>query len=222
MTVNCLSALVLQLFNESFAGKRVLEVGSQDVNGSIRPFVEGALKPREYVGADMVAGKGVDVICNSSDLIERFGQGSFDAVLSTSALEHVQDWKAAIHNIKGVCKPGGMILLTTCSHDFQYHGYPYDFWRFELEDLKEIFSDCRITALEAIFKNLVLVKAVKPDDFVERDLTDFKMHSLVASRRIQSLDPEYFRSWGFRKLLLRTRILNTMIRGVNFIGSRII
>jgi len=222
MTVDCLSAMILQLFEERVAGKRVLEAGSQDVNGSIRPFVEKALNPREYIGADMSAGKGVDVVCNSSGLIEKFGRDSFDLVISTSLLEHVQDWKAAIHNMKGVCRPGGTILLTTCAPGFQYHGYPYDFWRYELSDLKEIFSDCRITALEPVFKNLVLIKAVKPEEFSERDLGQYKVYSLVSSSRIQTLEPRYFKSWGFKKLILRTRIINMMLRVVDFIGTHII
>ena len=222
MTVDCLSALVLQLFNEPIAGKRVLEVGSQDVNGSIRPFVEQALKPREYVGADMAAGKGVDVVVNSSDLIEKFGKESFDVVLSTSALEHIEDWKAAIHNIKGVCRPGGLILVTTCSRYFAYHGYPYDFWRFELDDLKEIFSDCRITALLPVFKHLVFVKAVKPQEFTERGLDEYAAYSLVAGQKVRMLEPAHFRSWRFRKLVLRTRILDILRSGVDFIGGHII
>jgi SAM-dependent methyltransferase len=159
MTVDCLLVMVLQLLHEPVAGKRVLEVGSQDVNGSIRPFVK-ALGPGEYIGADIVAGMGVDVLCNSSELINRFGKESFDLVISTSLIEHVWDWKGAVHNIKGVCKPGGLILLTTCAFGFQYHGHPYDFWRYELEDLKEIFSDCQLIALEPVFKNLVLIKVL--------------------------------------------------------------
>lgn len=222
MTVDCLSSMILQLFNESMAGKRVLEVGSQDVNGSIRPFVELALKPKEYIGSDMAAGRGVDIICNSSELIEKLGKDSFDVVLSTSMLEHVQDWKAAVHNMKGVCKPGGMMLITTCAPGFQYHGYPYDFWRYELSDLKEIFSDCRIISLEPIYKNQVMIKVVKPDNFAECDLDEYKMYSLVAAKRVRMIDPAYFKSWGFRKLILRTKIINTMIRAVNFIGTRII
>ncbi|MFA5100220.1 MAG: methyltransferase domain-containing protein [Candidatus Omnitrophota bacterium] len=221
MTVDCLSAMILQLLNEPVAGKRVLEVGSQDVNGSIRPFVE-ALKPREYIGADMAPGKGVDVIVNSSGLIGKFGPDSFDLVISTSLLEHVRDWKAAVHNMKGVCRPGGMILLTTCACGFQYHGHPYDFWRYELSDLKEIFSDCRIEALEPVYKNQVLIKAVKPAGFSERGLEQYEMYSLALGGRVQELEEKYFRSWKFKKLIMRTRIMNAMLRIVDFIGSRII
>ncbi len=221
MTVECLLALVLELFKEPVSGKRVLEVGSQDVNGSIRPFVE-ALEPKEYVGADMVSGKAVDVICNSSALIEKFGKDSFDLVISSSLVEHVQDWKAAVHNIKGVCRPGGFILLTTCASGFQYHGYPYDFWRYELDDLKEIFSDCQILSLEAVFKNIVLIKVRKPFDFSERNLEEYKIYSLVKAARTDKLEKKDFRSLRFKKLILRTRILNALFKAVSFIGAHVI
>ncbi|MDT7885849.1 MAG: hypothetical protein RQ968_00530 [Thermoproteota archaeon] len=39
-----------------FNGKRVLEVGSRYVNGSVRPLIEHFCSPREYVGVDIEAG----------------------------------------------------------------------------------------------------------------------------------------------------------------------
>ena len=221
MNVECLLALVLQLFKDPVAGKRVLEVGSQDVNGSIRPFVE-ALAPQEYIGADMAAGKGVDVIINSSDLIERFGAESFDLVISSAVIEHVRDWKAAVHNMKGVCRPGGTILAVTCSLGFPYHGHPYDFWRYEIQDLKEIFSDCQILSAVPVFKNLVLIKVRKPVDFRERDLQPFELYSLAAAGRIKDLDDAILRSWRFKKLIIRSWIMNALTRAVSFIGGHVI
>jgi len=42
---------------EEFEGKRVLEVGSKHINGSIRPFIERFMKPKEYVGVDVESGR---------------------------------------------------------------------------------------------------------------------------------------------------------------------
>src|SRR5665213_2301548 len=116
-------------------GGSVLEVGSLDVNGTVRGIVEG-LGPARDVGVDLTAGPGVDVQCSASQLIETFGVRAFDVVISTEMLEHVQDWRVVIHNLKGVLKPGGLLVVTTRSEGFRFHGYPMDFWRYSLDDFR--------------------------------------------------------------------------------------
>jgi SAM-dependent methyltransferase len=128
------------------AGARVLEVGSQDLNGSVRPLVVG-LGPASYLGVDLVAGPGVDEICDAGELAVRFGRGSFDLVVSTEMLEHVRDWRAAVTNLKLALRIGGWLLVTTRSLGFPFHGYPEDHWRYELDDMRTIFADFDITLL---------------------------------------------------------------------------
>lgn len=113
----------INLKKEEIEGKRVIEVGSLDVNGSLRPLIE-SYNPKEYIGIDIVKGPGVDRICKVENLVEEMGQNAFDIVVSTELLEHVKDWRKAISDIKGVCKKeGGIILITTRSIGFAYHGY---------------------------------------------------------------------------------------------------
>ena len=50
---------VRNTFPQYFNGKKVLEVGSLDINGSIRDLFQNC----EYTGIDLGEGKGVDVIC---------------------------------------------------------------------------------------------------------------------------------------------------------------
>ena len=64
------------------AGKRVLDVGSYDVNGSVRDGIE-MLGCAEYIGVDMRDGPGVDEVCDTVKLVERFGVESFDIIIST-------------------------------------------------------------------------------------------------------------------------------------------
>lgn len=174
------------LTREEIENKRILEVGSFNVNGSLRFLIE-TYKPAEYIGADIAAGSGVDVICNATELEEKFGEKSFDMVVATELIEHVKDWRRAIHNIKAVCKPGGVILVTTRSPGFAYHGYPYDFWRYELKDMERIFQDCRIEKLEPDPDKGVFIKCVKPADFKEADLASCALYSMLTGARIVTL-----------------------------------
>jgi SAM-dependent methyltransferase len=186
-SINCIRFGKENLSEKEIAGKKIIEVGSYDVNGSLREFIE-TLSPLQYVGADIVKGYGVDVICAADRLLEKFGEGSFDVIVSTELLEHVKDWRTAISNIKRICRPGGIVLITTRSYGFAYHGWPYDFWRYEMSDMKQIFSDCVIESLEADAEPGVLLKARKPADFAERDLSDVTLYSIIADRRIKDMD----------------------------------
>src|SRR5687768_13850689 len=117
------------------AGKRVIEVGArvvQDPLMTLRHHVT-ALGPASYLGVDMLPGPGVDETGSALELIDRYGPDSFDVVLSTELLEHIEDWPALIRNLKHVLKPGGVMLLTTRSEGFPYHAWPDDYWRFSLD-----------------------------------------------------------------------------------------
>ncbi len=128
--------------------KRVIEVGSYDVNGTVRPTIE-ALRPMEYVGVDISPGPGVDLVIDAAQLLDRFAPGSFDVVVSTEMVEHVRDWRTVFGNLKLLCAAGGLVVVTTRSPGFPYHGFPHDYWRYELADMRAIFADFEIEALEA-------------------------------------------------------------------------
>lgn len=127
--------------------KHVLEVGSYDVNGSVRPLVMHH-EPASYVGIDMRSGPGVDQVVDAVNLVAHFGVATFDLVICAEVLEHAEHWRAVIQNLKDVLKPGGLLLLTTRSWGFPLHEYPGDFWRFEVFDMVKIFADMDLLALE--------------------------------------------------------------------------
>ena len=87
---------------EEFKGRRVLEVGSRYVNGSVRPLIERFFHPREYIGIDIVPGKFVDIVLPAEKILEYFGSESFDVVIATEVLEHVKNWRLVINNMKTV------------------------------------------------------------------------------------------------------------------------
>jgi len=95
------------------------------------------------VGVDIEPGKFVDVVLPAERLVEHFGPESFDVVIATELLEHVQDWRLVVNNMKAVLRRGGYIYITTRSYGFPFHAYPYDFWRYEVEDLKGFSTTSR-------------------------------------------------------------------------------
>lgn len=170
---SCLKFGTTHLTNSILFGKKILEVGSLDINGSVRNVIS-KLSPSFYTGVDIIPGKGVDSICSADKLISTFGKNSFDIVIATELLEHTYFWKSVVSNIKGVCRPKGYILITTRSRGFPYHPYPNDYWRFSIEDFTTIFSDFNILKLQKDPQALgVFLFAQKPSRFSEVKLPGY-------------------------------------------------
>jgi hypothetical protein len=64
----CIRFGASQLSRDEIAGKQVIAVGELNINGSLRQVVE-ALEPLSYLGVDLVAGPGVDEICDTNNLL---------------------------------------------------------------------------------------------------------------------------------------------------------
>jgi SAM-dependent methyltransferase len=176
----------------------MLEVGSRDVNGTVRPVIE-ALRPASYLGVDIEAGPGVDELCDVSDLVDRYGEESFDVVVSTELVEHVRNWREAFEQMKRVLRPGGVLLITTRSVGFRVHGYPYDFWRYEPDDMRAIFADMHLDAVASDRVSPgVFTKAVKPRDWRSPDLRAVALYSVVTKSRLGDVT-----DWQVRWFMLR-------------------
>lgn len=127
MHESVLRFVMANLFPHEVKGKRILEVGSMNVNGSVRPWVE-SLQPLSYHGVDIAPGPGVDEVHNVSLGIK----GVFDVVISTEMLEHAEEWQAALMNMFEAARE--TLILTCRGPGFPYHNPP-DFWRFRCDDL---------------------------------------------------------------------------------------
>jgi SAM-dependent methyltransferase len=186
-------------------GKSIIEVGAYDVNGSLRPHVQ-SLNPGKYVGVDIAAGPGVDLVADVTDILNHFEYGSFDMVIATEVLEHVKNWRKAVSNIKHIIKPGGIVIITVPSKGCGFHGCPEDHWRYEMEDIKMIFSDFII---EELWKSPeiegVFLKAKRPDNLIEFDTSNYKLFSIMKRRR--ALDNR-----GVEILFFNIRMLVRIIR----------
>lgn len=147
------------------SGKSVLEVGSYDVNGSVRPTLT-ALGPARYHGVDLTEGPGVDQVVDCTRLVDEFGAGSWDVVVSTEMLEHVRDWRASVRNLIHVVAPGGVLVVTTRSPGFPFHPFPEDHWRYPVAAFERIASNAHLEVVDVRADPEapgVFVKARKPD-----------------------------------------------------------
>ena len=215
--VSCIIFGVKNLTKEEIKGKRIIEVGSYDVNGSLRPIIE-SWGVAEYIGVDIEKGPGVDIICNAENLVEKFGKESFDVVISTELLEHVRDWRKVISNIKNICKSNGIILITTRSYGFWYHGYPYDFWRYELEDMKHIFSDCEILKIEKDTQVPgVFIKVKKLNKFIQEDLSSYKLYSVILNKRVENITNKDFRNPYFMWLIFKIKLKDFVFKAGKYV-----
>jgi SAM-dependent methyltransferase len=105
----------------------ILDLGSQDVNGSYRALFENA--SWKYVGLDMAAGKNVDVVLRTPYIWKEVPSNSADVVVSGQAFEHIQFFWITMLEIARVLKPGGICCILAPSGGPE-HRYPLDCWRF--------------------------------------------------------------------------------------------
>jgi len=106
-------------------GIKVIEIGSQDVNGSLHDCCPSAF---EYVGVDFVAGKGVDVVLEDPYSLP-FEIDSTDIVVSSSCFEHSEMFWVLFLEIMRILRPDGLFYLNVPSNG-DFHRYPVDCWRF--------------------------------------------------------------------------------------------
>lgn len=91
-------------YPKNFSKCSVLEIGSQNVNGSIREYFDDC----DYVGVDRVAGDGVDIVCQATET--KFSK-TFDTLAIFSVFEHDLTWRETLkHNLQFL-KKGGMCFV---------------------------------------------------------------------------------------------------------------
>jgi SAM-dependent methyltransferase len=117
--------LFFDTYAAPLAGGTVIDIGAQDVNGSLRDVMPAQLK---YVGVDFVQGKGVDVILDDPYRLP-FEDASVDIVVSNSCLEHSEMFWLIYLEMLRVLRPSGLLYLNVPSNG-DFHRYPVDCWRF--------------------------------------------------------------------------------------------
>lgn len=106
-------------------GKKVLDVGAMDLNGSLRSVCPAGV---DYLGVDLEAGSGVDVVLDNPYKLP-LATDTFDACVCTSCFEHCELFWVLFLEIMRVTKPGGMVYINAPSNG-PVHRHPVDCWRF--------------------------------------------------------------------------------------------
>lgn len=127
--VNC--EKFVQKHVKDLIGKKVLDVGSYDVNGTLKPIFEGS----EYVGLDMEKGPNVDVVSDAHSI--PFVDEYFDIVVSSSCFEHDDMFWVTFLEMCRVLKKGGLLYVQAPANG-PYHGWPGDNWRFYEDSWKAL------------------------------------------------------------------------------------
>ena len=103
----------------------IVEIGSLDVNGSLRQFCS---KENKYIGVDFAIGNNVDVVLKNPYKLP-FKPNSIDVCISSSCFEHSEFFWLLFSEIQRILKPNGIFYLNAPSNG-PFHRYPVDCYRF--------------------------------------------------------------------------------------------
>lgn len=98
-----------------FSKTNVLEIGSLNINGTVRDFFSA----NQYVGVDVGEGPCVDVVASGH---EYKTEDRFDCCISCECFEHNPFWKETFINMIDHCKPGGLVVMTCATTGRPEHG----------------------------------------------------------------------------------------------------
>jgi len=107
-TVTDLVRRMREKYPGHFKKSRVLELGSRNINGTVRDFFS---ESADYVGIDCHGGKGVDVVGIAHEYDQR-DDGYFDVVVTTEMLEHDPYWEQTLEFAARMLRSGGLFILT--------------------------------------------------------------------------------------------------------------
>ncbi|UCC38735.1 MAG: class I SAM-dependent methyltransferase [Candidatus Aminicenantes bacterium] len=122
---------------ESFAKGKMLDIGcgTKPYKKTAEPFVT------EHIGLDhketLHNKNDIDIFALADDL--PFSDGSYDTVLATSLIEHVEEPNRVISEMHRVLKSEGHCIVTT-PFMWHLHEEPRDFYRFTKYGLRYLFE----------------------------------------------------------------------------------
>jgi len=149
---------------------KILEIGSRLENSSILLRNNTVNENWEFIGLDVNAGRNVDIV--SKDPYKYpFYDGSFDVVISSNTLEHIQDMQRWIKEVSRISKDLVWIL---CPNTYEEHG-KFDYWRIFPNGMRYLLGDVA---------GLNVIKSTKAD-----------YNTIGVARKVNSYVPNNISGW---------------------------
>lgn len=127
------------LENRGYVKGPVLEIGSKRYGGTLSHDFREDFPSLRYVGVDLHAGRGVDVVCDFTNPLEvsTLG-GGFRTAICLSVMEHCAHPFLMAENLTCVLVPGAVLFLCV-PFIWRPHEFPNDYWRFTPAAVRVLF-----------------------------------------------------------------------------------
>ncbi len=120
-----------------------LPVGSSILDVGVGSAPYWNLRPDlDWRGIDVIEGQNVDYLIDNNS-IWPIQDSTFDHILCTQVIEHVESPTHLVSEIRRVLKPGGSIMLNA-PFLYPFHGMPKDQMRYTTSQLEYFFQDFEI------------------------------------------------------------------------------
>ncbi len=135
---------IARAFTRLTAPGPLLEIGSRDVNGTIR-----LITPAAYTGVDWDSGDNVDARASGHAL--PFADDTFATVVCNSTLEHDPFFFRTVYEMYRVAVEGATFVVGVPTYGFPYHKHPVDCYRLTPDAFSNfVLTGCRQTAIERV------------------------------------------------------------------------
>jgi SAM-dependent methyltransferase len=109
--------VVKSFFPEFFEWQNVLEIGSLNINGTVRDFFFNC----NYLGVDIGSGEGVDIVSSGHEL--KFPDKSFGVTISAECFEHNPYWlETFTEMVRMTRRRDGLVIFTCAGEGRPEHG----------------------------------------------------------------------------------------------------
>jgi SAM-dependent methyltransferase len=112
----CYFKTLAKHLTDDYTNTKILEIGSYNVNGTIRDFFIGS----DYIGTDLTEGPCVDFV-SDGHLIDH-DDDTYDLTVSCESFEHNPYWLETFRNMYRMTKDGGIVAFTCATRGRLEHG----------------------------------------------------------------------------------------------------